>query len=44
VLKADPEVVDDFYAITDAEGWVLGETLQRAVAALKRELKRGGEG
>lgn len=40
--KADPAVVDDFYAISNAQDWVMGETLERAVAALKRELKREG--
>ena len=40
-IKAMQETVNEFYAITDAqEGWVLGYTLQRAVEALKRELKR----
>ena len=33
-IKADPEVIDKFYAIADAKKWVLGETLERAVAAL----------
>jgi hypothetical protein len=42
-IKADPEIIDAFYAITDAEGWVLGETLQRAVEALKRELSSAGK-
>jgi hypothetical protein len=38
-IKAKLETVDEFYAITDAHpGWVLGYTLERAVAALKREL------
>ncbi|MGA7237193.1 MAG: hypothetical protein WBY44_16020 [Bryobacteraceae bacterium] len=38
-IKAKLETVDDFYRITDAHpGWVLGYTLERAVAALKREL------
>ena len=32
-IKADPDVVAEFYRITDAEGWVLGETLEKAVAA-----------
>jgi hypothetical protein len=40
--KADPEVVDEFYAITEAQGWVMGQTLERAVAALTRELGREG--
>jgi hypothetical protein len=37
-VKALRETVDTFYAITDKQGWVLGETLDRAVAALQREL------
>ena len=37
-VKALQETVDTFYAITDKQGWVLGETLNRAVAALQREL------
>jgi hypothetical protein len=39
-VKALAETVDAFYAITDKEGWVLGYTLQRAVEALQRELKK----
>jgi hypothetical protein len=37
-IKADPQVIDTFYAITAAQGWVLGETLERAVKALESEL------
>lgn len=37
-IKADPEVIDEFYRISDTQSWVLGETLERAVAALKNEL------
>jgi hypothetical protein len=36
--KADAAVVDD--AITDEQGWVTGQTLERAMAALNRELGR----
>jgi len=39
-LKACAEVVEAFYAIADSQKWVLGETLERAVAALQRELDR----
>jgi len=39
-VKALKETVDAFYAITDAQHWVLGYTLQRAVEALQRELKK----
>ena len=40
-IKAAPAVVEEFYAIAEREGWVLGETLERAVAALNRELDSG---
>jgi hypothetical protein len=39
-IKALAETVEEFYAITDKERWVLGYTLQRAIEALQRELKR----
>jgi hypothetical protein len=38
-VKALKETVDAFYAISEAQGWVLGYTLQRAVETLQRELK-----
>ena len=39
-VKASQETVDAIYTITDAhDGWVLGYTLERAVAALQRELE-----
>jgi hypothetical protein len=38
-IKARVEAIDAFYAITDREKWVLGETFERAVEALKRELE-----
>ena len=38
--KASQETIDRFYAICDQNpGWVMGYTLERAVAALERELK-----
>ena len=37
-LKVRAETRDSFYAVADEGGWVLGEALDRAVAALKREL------
>jgi hypothetical protein len=37
--KASLEVVDAIYAIAVKQGWVLGETLERAIAALRRELE-----
>ena len=40
-VKASQATVDAFYAITEANpDWVLGYTLQRAIEALQRELKR----
>jgi hypothetical protein len=39
-IKAMQDTVDAFYALTEAQGWVLGFTLQKAVEALQRELKR----
>ena len=39
-LKASQETVDAFYAVADKNGWVLGETLERAIQALEREMKK----
>jgi hypothetical protein len=39
-IKARAEAIEAFYAITDREHWVLGETFERAIEALKRELAR----
>ncbi len=38
-VKALQETVDAIYAISEAQNWVLGYTLERAMAALKRELE-----
>jgi hypothetical protein len=35
------QTVEALYAITDHQGWLVGETLERALAALQRELARG---
>jgi hypothetical protein len=37
-VKVLQETFNDFYAVTEQQGWVLGYTLQRAVEALQREL------
>src|SRR5262249_34621192 len=37
-IKARATAIEAFYAIADRKGWVLGETFERAVAALDREL------
>ena len=39
-LKVAAETYEAFYQIADSHGWVLGETLERAVAALKRDLEK----
>ena len=39
-VKVRQETLDSFYEISDQEGWVLGETLERTLEALKRELAR----
>ncbi len=44
-IKGDPDVIEEFYRIADEQGWVLGETLERAVKALKNEIgARKGQG
>jgi hypothetical protein len=35
-IKARANTVERFYAIADQHGWVLGETFERAIAALER--------
>lgn len=37
-IKVRESTHTDVYNISDAQGWVLGETIERAMAALKREL------
>jgi hypothetical protein len=39
-IKARAQAVEAFYEITDRQNWVLGETFERAIEALKRELAR----
>lgn len=34
-LKARPETIEAYYALADAQGWGLGETLERAVELLE---------
>lgn len=34
-LKCRPETIEQFYAIADANGWVLGEAFEKAVELLK---------
>jgi len=37
-LKVDAKTLESFYQITDRQGWVLGKTLEMAIAALEKEL------
>jgi hypothetical protein len=37
-IKVRSETLDTFYEIADRENWVLGETLEKAIVALGREL------
>ena len=37
-IKARTEAIEAFYAIADQQGWVLGETFERAIDALERNL------
>ena len=39
-IKVRAETLDSFYGIADKKGWVLGETLERAVNALEKELEQ----
>jgi hypothetical protein len=43
-IRARQETIDAFLAIADRQGWVLGEVLEQAVAALERELGGGCKG
>ena len=38
-IKASQSTIETFYRIADQQGWVLGETLERALEALDRSLK-----
>jgi hypothetical protein len=42
--KISQETLDTLYTISDRQSWVLGETLEHALAALQRELSGGEEG
>lgn len=39
-IKARAEAIEAFYAIADSQKWVLGETFEKAVEALSREVTR----
>ncbi len=42
-LKVRQEAVDAFYRLADERGWVLGETFERAVSALEKELREAAK-
>jgi hypothetical protein len=42
-LKTTPECSNRFYALAEAQGWKIGETFERAIEALERDLETGGE-
>lgn len=42
-IKTTPAAADEFYRLADQAGWKVGETFERAVAALRKELERGGD-
>jgi hypothetical protein len=35
-IKVRAEALDSFYALADRQGWVLGETLEKALSALEK--------
>lgn len=37
-IKVKSETLDAFYRIADREGWVLGETLEKAIESLQKNL------
>ena len=42
--RATPHTIEAFYAIADQQGWLVSEALEKALAALKRELAGQGRG
>ena len=40
--RTTPQTIEALYAIADRQGWLVGETLEHALAALQRELGQGG--
>jgi len=37
-VRVTRETYDEFYQISDRQGWLLGQTMERALQALEREL------
>jgi hypothetical protein len=42
--RTTPQTVEALYTIADQQGWLVGETLEHALAALQRELAGQGRG
>jgi hypothetical protein len=42
-IKVRAETLNSFYDLADKQNWVLGETLEKAIAALKREITTKSE-
>jgi hypothetical protein len=40
--RTTPQTIEALYAIADRQGWLVGETLEHALAALERELAGQG--
>jgi hypothetical protein len=40
--RTTPQTIEALYAIADQQGWLVGETLEHALAALQRELAGQG--
>ena len=43
-LKTTPECSNRFYALAQAQGWLVGETFEHALDALEREIGERGHG
>jgi hypothetical protein len=43
-LKTTPDAFERFYALADRKKWLVGETFEKALAALERELAAGRAG
>jgi len=42
--RHSPASYDKVYAIAEQQGWLVGQTIERALEALERELRGGGQG
>ena len=40
--RTTPATLDLLYAIADAQGWLVGQTIEKALDALQRELQKPG--